>query len=228
MRELVDEIGAGDEDLHAALLEVMQEMDLWEVHHEAEAAEQGEQEEVVVAAAGGGAAAAVALAEAVAGGAAAHEGDGVAAAAAAAGDGDGPAGADAAAAAGAGGMAKRGEAWPSWGIPGTGGGTLVFDKSNNSMAAHCGLHRLCRVNRVLRKKPLGFLVSFLKCSHKYDSKDAHFKARKIDADTGPGQRILERAWLSEQPLLQEPQVLERRACGLADDADVQEPLSATM
>ena len=51
--------------------------------------------------------------------------------------------------------------WPTYTVPS--GGWLVFNKKANSYAAHCHIHGAgrCRINKVLGKEPLGYLLKWL-------------------------------------------------------------------
>ena len=57
---------------------------------------------------------------------------------------------------------EDGDAWERFILP-DGWGRLVLDPFANSLGAHCGNreHQLCRTNRVLGKRPVGYLVAWL-------------------------------------------------------------------
>lgn len=73
-----------------------------------------------------------------------------------------------------------GNPWPTFDVPGM--GKLVFDEVARSFGAHCSLHPTCRVNRVVAKRPIGYLVAWLRDGTRHTSRAGHFAARMERAD----------------------------------------------
>lgn len=74
----------------------------------------------------------------------------------------------------------RGEAWPRWHVPI--GGDLVLNEGTGSLSAHCHLHGgRCRIMRVLKCAPLGYLFAWLNQAGDYpageDGRQAHMELR---------------------------------------------------
>ena len=61
--------------------------------------------------------------------------------------------------------------WPTFAVPG--GGWLVFNEKGGSYAAHCHLHGAsqCRINKVLTKQPIPYLLKWLEDGSKFNSGD---------------------------------------------------------
>ena len=72
----------------------------------------------------------------------------------------------------------RGASWPNRPVEGTGGGRIVHNVEAASSAAHCDVHgSLCRINRVIAKRPMGYLLAWLAATDKFTSRQAHMAAR---------------------------------------------------
>lgn len=65
-------------------------------------------------------------------------------------------------------------------------GKLVFDPYRLSYGAHCKEHRGCKINRVLSKRPVGYLVAWLVASDQYGTEAEHKAAKSL---SGPGQPL---------------------------------------
>jgi hypothetical protein len=96
-----------------------------------------------------------------------------------------------------------GAPWSEWIIPGF--GKVVYDEGERQLGAHCGCreHRPCRINKVLAKRPLGYLVGWLRIGHLYPNHALHDAAK---TQQNPGQvldlaaRLAARRFLEEDPL----------------------------
>ena len=92
--------------------------------------------------------------------------------------------------------------WPNWQIGEF--GALVLDASKGSLGAHCSRHggSTCRANKVIKRKPLGFLVAWLMAGHS----DPHCntcglhadKKDRIRSDVSYADRVRARNWLLER------------------------------
>ena len=73
--------------------------------------------------------------------------------------------------------------WNSWDVPM--GGRIVYDQRARSLGAHCPAHgSLCRINQVLKKRPLGYLGAWLNLAYACGDKDEHMQRRFDDSPTG--------------------------------------------
>lgn len=88
---------------------------------------------------------------------------------------------------------REGQAGDPWNHISFPGGKLVFDPFRMSYGAHCPAHPSCRVNRVVSKRPIGFLVAWLSAADSYADAKAHRQAKTRSA---PGEPVcLERRQL---------------------------------
>jgi hypothetical protein len=106
----------------------------------------------------------------------------------------------------------QGEAWQIFHLPEV--GKLVFDPFSNSYGAHCNQpgHKQCRINRVVGKRPIGYLVAWLLDGERHATAAQH-KSAKMERDVGQPlsvqKRMDARAWFcslqnSEEFLVREP------------------------
>ncbi len=111
-------------------------------------------------------------------------------------------------------------------------GRFVFDIAASSLAAHCRGHGHgpCRINKVLRKAPIGGFVAWLRDGGHHETQISHMQAwRNRSAEDGPltyERRRLARQSLPDTPSMHEVLALERGFCSDAGSADfvVDEPV----
>ena len=105
-------------------------------------------------------------------------------------------------------------------------GNLVYDVAAGHLTAHCRYcdHGVCRLSRVLRKRPIGFLVAWLLDGHSHATQQEHLAAKRavgegeaLDFEHRQDARELVRGLTDLGPLL----LLESEACGR--DGYVSEP-----
>ena len=75
---------------------------------------------------------------------------------------------------------NAGEAWPSFTLPDE-IGSIVFDPFRISYGAHCQRHKGCRINKVCKKQPLGYLVCWLLSADQFPNAASHKAATHKDA-----------------------------------------------
>ncbi len=84
-------------------------------------------------------------------------------------------------------------------------GQIVWDPYEFSYAAHCKTHGPgCRINRVVSKKPLGYLPAWLQAQTlpEYGTTELHMAARLDRSDNSPvsfHHRVEAREWLKTIP-----------------------------
>jgi hypothetical protein len=62
-------------------------------------------------------------------------------------------------------------------------GKLVLNPYDMSYGAHCAEHgATCRINRVIKKRPIGYLVRWMQESYRFKTADAHKNAKYERAD----------------------------------------------
>lgn len=76
---------------------------------------------------------------------------------------------------------EEGEEWPSFTLPG--GGKLVLDPFTMSYGAHCPKHPECRINKVVSKRPIGYLTRWLDIAGDFVTAEEH-TAAKMDREDG--------------------------------------------
>jgi hypothetical protein len=90
--------------------------------------------------------------------------------------------------------------WPFFVVAGL--GTLVHNRIEHSLSAHCRFHKLCRPIRVLHKKPIGYLLAFLEKGgqepFKSGARDLHFACRV--SITAAEEEAARRKWRSDPAL----------------------------
>jgi hypothetical protein len=64
-------------------------------------------------------------------------------------------------------LPKKGTKWPSFPLFGKCKGHLVHNSKEGSLAAHCPVHKLCRIQKKLRKEPMGYLLAWLEDAADY-------------------------------------------------------------
>ena len=104
-------------------------------------------------------------------------------------------------------------------------GTIVYDVAAGNLTAYCRCnHGMCRLSRVLWKRPIGFLVAWLLDGHNHATQEQHRAAKRavgegeaMDFQHRQGARELVRGLPDLGPLL----LLESEACGR--DGNVSEP-----
>lgn len=111
----------------------------------------------------------------------------------------------------------RSQPWMRWELPGL--GALVLDETQNSLAAHCPLHPLCRMNRTLNSsrsrahqgRPLGQLVAWLQYGPNVTTQAEHMRHRRSDDAVGYPARCRAREHLASFPDMDVVFALERPA-----------------
>ena len=102
----------------------------------------------------------------------------------------------------------------------------MLNSAANSLAAYCRGHGhgQCKVNRVLRKRPVGYLVAWLLDGCNHASKEQHIASRHCrgeDSALSYERRRDARDLINGMPALAKVLDLERQACNR--DGDVSEP-----
>lgn len=118
--------------------------------------------------------------------------------------------------------APRGDSWARWPVPGLDGAWLVWDENRRSMGAHCSApgHHMCRLNRVVKKRPVAFLICWLRAGGDHADRISHLQAARtgsLGSDVvSLERRQATRNWLRNQATLE-------GALQLEDPAEAGEP-----
>ena len=94
----------------------------------------------------------------------------------------------------------EGESWKSFLFPES-GDKSVFDPFSSSYAAHCSLHG-CRINKVCKTRPLGYLIAWLLDAPNHATADLHKKAKSQHGEgeaVSEENRIHARTWFKDLP-----------------------------